>query len=122
MSSLATELAIQKELTKAFIKTQPVDITLVPRTKEKMPAGGYRWVEEAPRLAQTMRLIEPPNPMDPIQAADGIERAVEFILLARFDAALGVYDVFDHVGSRWEVGQLFFDNGWERRAKVIRHG
>lgn len=121
------ELRAQRKLTTAFIKTQPVVLTLHPRERVKQPAGGFTWTTdpEGPRDPQTMRLNEPTLGVGntrPTITQDGIERVVEFILLGAWDAEIGVYDVFDHGGGRWEVVQLVHDNGYERRAIVARHG
>lgn len=116
------ELSVQKRITTAFIRTQPVEIVLTPREKRKQPSGGTKWEDMPAREVQTLRLVEPPSPDRPTRTADGIERVVEFLLLGEFDASIGVYDVFDHAGGRWEVVFLYHFNGWERRAEVARHG
>ena len=119
---MSIEQTVQRRLTTAFIATQPVELVLTPRSRVKTSAGGRTWVEAAPRAAQTLRLVEPSNPARPTRTADGIERTVEFLLIGEHDAQLGVYDVFDHAGGRWEVVFLYHENGWERRAEVARHG
>lgn len=117
------ELTVQRKLTHAFILTQPVQITLTPRSKVKMPAGGFVWQSQAPRAIQTMRLIEPSNSgPKPTVTADGIEREVDFILLGEHDATIGLFDIFSHAGYDWEIVQLYHHNGWETRASVARYG
>lgn len=120
-----SELAVQRKITKGFIAAQPVMITLVPRAQVKQPSGGTRWENGEPRVAQTMKIIEPTLGVGntrPTVAVDGIERVVEYILLGAWDAVIGVYDTFEHDGGRWEVVQLIHDNGYEQRASVARHG
>lgn len=120
---LGNDLGVQRRLTTAFISTAPQVVVLVPRAKVKQPGGGHKWQELAPRASQTMRFVEPPNPIDPIRTADGIEREVQFLLVAEHDAVIGVNDVFETAdGHWWEVVQLMHFNGWERRAMVARHG
>lgn len=116
------ELAIQQKLTKAFIDTQPVDLVLIPRQKIKQPSGGVKWDELEPRDPQTLRLVEPSGAPITVRTADGIERVVDFLLIGEIDAEIGLYDVFDHGGLRWEIGSLYHRNGWEIRAEVARHG
>ena len=120
---MADELTVQRKLTTAFIATQPVVVTLIPRVKQQMPAGGHTWVDGSARPAQTMRLIEPSNSAPtPTVTADGIEREVTFFLLGEHDAVIGQYDTFTHAGLKWEVIQLAHHNGWETRASVARYG
>lgn len=120
---MADELTVQRKLTHAFILTQPVEITLTPRAKVKMPAGGFVWQEGDPRAPQTMRLIEPSNSAPkPTVTADGIEREVTFFLLGEWDATIGLFDIFTHAGYDWEIVQLAHHNGWETRASVARYG
>lgn len=120
------EVDIQRTLTRAFINTMPVTITLVPRVKVQKPAGGFTWQEQAARDPQVMRLIEPstvngiaPNP---IVTGDGVERRIEFTLLGAHDAIIGLYDVFEHAGHEWEVVQVAHPLPWEQRASVARRG
>jgi len=117
------EQDVQRRLTKAFINTAPVQLELVPRAKVKQATGGSKWQTLAPRAPQIMRFVEPSSAPDPVVTADGIEREVAFLLIAEYDAELGVYDVFETDDGRWwEVIQLLHENGWERRAVVARHG
>lgn len=122
---LTTELDIQKSLTHAFILTQPVTITLIPRSKVKKPAGGFVWQYETARDSQVMRLVEPSTPREampmPQSTSDGVQREIVFMLLGEWDSVIGLYDVFDHDGHRWEIVQLGHSNGWEQRASVARY-
>lgn len=117
-----SELAIQRRLTTAFISTQPVSITLVPRDKVKQPAGGFRWVEQDPRTPQVMRIIEPSEIPLPVVTVDGVQREVVMQLLGEWDATIGQFDIFTHGGHSWEVVRIAHFNGWEQRALVAKHG
>lgn len=122
---LLMELNVQRQLTEAFINTMPVDITLIPRTRVSDGMGGYTWSEQSPRTPQTMRLIEYSNEAtvpEPVLASDGHQRYVQYELLAKWDAELGIWDHFEYDGDEWEVVEVYFNNGWERRAKVARFG
>lgn len=116
------EREMQRRITSWFIRENPIEITLIPRVKIPTSSGGYRWQELPARTPQTMQLIEPPTPEDPTITADGIEREVKFILLGEYDATIGLYDVFEALDHRWEVIQLYHNNGYERRASVARYG
>lgn len=117
-----SELDIQRRLTRAFINTQPVMITLTPRTRTKTSTGGVLMTDGVPRGPQKLRLVEPGDSGGrlPIRAADGLEREVEYILLGEHTAEIGKYDIFTYAGSRWEVAALMHDNGWEKRGLVVR--
>lgn len=118
------DLPTQRKITSAFIDFLPVTVVLTPRERTKQPGGGVRLVEQAPRAPQTMTLVEPTITQGtrPAVTLDGIERTVDFVLLGEWDATIGLYDVFDYGGSRWEVVDLIYFNGWERRALVAKHG
>lgn len=119
------EIDIQRRLTVEFIDTAPIMITLIPRTRVKQPTGGFAYQEQTPRDPQKMRLIEPYHVGSlPIMltGSDGIQRELELMLLGRWDCDLEKYDIFEHDGRRYEIAQLYFFNGWEQRAEVIRFG
>jgi hypothetical protein len=120
-----SEVATQRRLTTAFINRLPTTVILTPRARQKSPTGGVKWVEGEARDAQTMTLIElgtaAGNP-EPVKTVDGIERTVQFELLGEWDAELARYDTFTHQGKDWEVIDLFYDNGYERRALVSARG
>lgn len=119
------EIDVQRRHTLAFIQTAPVVITLVPRARTKMPAGGYTFVNQTPRDPQTMRFCDlsgGQNVPTLLQGSDGVEREVQMILLGRWDAIFEKYDVFTYGGRSFEVASLYPPNGWEQRAQVIRFG
>jgi hypothetical protein len=119
---LGDEIDIQRRLTVAFIDSRPVMIDLVPRVRAKQPTGGFAFQELAPRGPQKMRLIEPSGLPILLSGSDGVQRELEMILLGRWDCDLEKYDVFNYSGQSYEVAQLYFFNGWEQRAEVIRFG
>jgi hypothetical protein len=117
------EIDIQRRITMAFIDSRPIMITLVPRVRAKQPTGGFAFQELAPRPPQKMRLIESSGGLPVfITGSDGIQRELEMILLGRWDCDLEKYDVFSYSGQSYEVAQLYFFNGWEQRAEVIKFG
>ena len=119
------ELDVQKNLTTAFIATQPVDIVLIPHATVNTPSGGTRQVEGAPRDAQRMRLIEPGDSLarDPVRAADGFNRIFpDYMLLGEWDAVMDTDDTFTYDGDEFTIIQLMHFNGYERRGLVMRRG
>lgn len=124
--SRADELRLQRKGTVAFIEANPVSVQLIPRTKVT-DGSGSRWVEEAPRAAQTFRIIDQStarlSTTVTVRTSDGQERLADFMLLGEHDAVVGLYDVWDDTdGKRYEVAQLYPDNGYEVRAAVVRQG
>lgn len=115
-------LLAQRKATRAFIAVNPVSLALIPREKVKQPAGGFRWSEKDPRPSQTMTLLEQTGLSAPTVTLDGVERRVEFGLLAEWDAAMAVGDVFLHQSRTWEIVGIAYDNGYERRALVSARG
>ena len=82
--------------------------------------GGRESVPGTPRDPQTFKLIEPGAPDRAAPAGDGIQRETEFTLLGLHTAAMEVGDTFAYGPATWELTEMFFDNGWERRALVTR--
>lgn len=117
--------ATNRRLTKAFIDANPVTLTLVPREKVKKPAGGYTYQDGLARDPQVMTLIEQTGlagQPTPRITVDGVDRVVEFMLLGEWDCQMARFDVFSYQGKDWEVVDLFYDNGYERRALVAARG
>ena len=115
-------LQVNRRLTRAFIQANPVTLVLTPRSKVRTPTGGTKWQEGTPRAPQVMTLIEPPTDPVPTVTADGVERRVNFMLLGRHDAAMERGDVFTHQGRDWEIVEMFYDNGYEKRGMVSGRG
>lgn len=122
---LTGKLGVQRRLTKAFIDALPVALTLIPRTKVKLPAGGFSLVDGSPRAVQVVTLVEQTGlsgQPTPRTTVDGVERVVEFQLIAEWDAAIARFDVFSYQGKSWEIVDLFLDNRYEKRALVSSRG
>lgn len=120
------ELSAHRATTLAFISYNPTVVNLVPRTRVKT-GSGTRLVEGPPRGPQTLRIIDQSSPKGPtpgmVIAGDGKQRKVEYQLLGPYNASIGLYDVWeDGNGIRWEIAEILPDNGYERRAQVVRYG
>jgi hypothetical protein len=121
-AGVGDEIDIHRRLTIAFIQTAPAVIILTPRARVKQPAGGFAYQSMASRAAQTMRLVEPSGLPILLTGSDGVQRELEMILIGEWNADLERYDIFEYGGRSYEVAQLYFPNGWESRAEVIRFG
>lgn len=126
MALAQEEARAQRAITKAFIGANPSSLVLIPREMQRHGTG-TSYVDQPPRAAQTFRLIDQSSTRGPqpgtVRAADGSQRLVEFQLLGEHDASIGLYDYWlDSVGVRLEVADILPDNGYERRALVVRYG
>jgi hypothetical protein len=124
--SNASELAINKRNTVAFIAARPLVVRLIPQARVKTSSGGFRYEDSPARPEQTLRLIEQAsaygNSPGLLQSSDGKQRRVQFQLLGAYDATIGVYDYWIADGLRYEVAELLPFNGYERRGQVIQYG
>lgn len=120
----AAELKALRAGTVAFIKANPVQITLTPRKRIKSGTG-VTFQDQPVRDEQTLCLIDQSTARSPVpgvvQTSDGRERMVEFILLGRWDAEVELWDTWTDASGVWEVAQVFPANGYELRAAVVRH-
>jgi hypothetical protein len=122
--SITREMIVQRRITEVYIQTKPVSIILTPRVRTKTVSGGQEWVEQADRVAQIMRIIEPGDSgaREPLRTSDGIERSLDYILLGRYNAEIGLYDRFTYEDDECEVVSLMHNNGYEIRAYIVRRG
>lgn len=124
--SRADELRIQKKNTQAFIKANPIDIQLTPRTRVNSGTGA-RLVDGTPRVVQEFRLIDQTRTFgaEPgtVLASDGVQRRADYQLLGEVGTVIGLYDYWiDADGIFFEVANLLADNQYEVRAQVVRLG
>jgi len=124
--SVIAELRAQRKQTSSFIAAKPLSVTLTPSTRTKTSTG-YGSVVGTPRPTQTMRLIDQSttligNNPGRLRSALGEERKITHQLLGEYDAFMEVGDFWVADGARYEVDELLPDNGYERRAKVVRYG
>jgi hypothetical protein len=123
--SRTAEIKLNRSNTTRFIDANPADIVLIPQHRIRSTTGGYSVVQESPRTPQTMRIIDISSSYQvsqpPQRTLDGVERTVEFILLADYTAAMSLHDTWTDDRGTWEIVQMFPDNGYERRAELVRY-
>lgn len=117
---------MHRRQTDAFIEANQFQVALIPREPVKTGTG-TTLVDQTPRLLQTFRLIDQSTPTGTqpgtLIGADGRQRKVEFQLLGQYDAQMGRYDYWvDSDGVRLELAEVLPENGYERRAQVVRYG
>jgi hypothetical protein len=117
------ELAAQKRITTDFINRDFELITLTPRTQTRTSTGGYVFTPGTPRAPQKFHVIERvSNAMPRTRVVGGDQRIEDFTLLGNWDAVVEPHDIFTMDGAEWEIVSVARDNGYERRATVIRFG
>lgn len=125
--SVATELRAQRRNTAAFIAANAIVLELLPRIRTKT-GSGYTTTYGDPRPAQFFRLIDLSSIVGNIpgrlRSSEGEQRKITHQLLGYWDCVMEVGDKWVDVvtGARYEIDELMPDNGYERRAKVIRYG
>lgn len=120
------ELDVNKANTTAFIDANPMLITLIPQVLTKS-GGGTRYVPGPARPGQKARLVDQTRTFAAqpglVVAGDGKQRLIQYQIVMEFDAQIGKEDYWvDTDGIRWNVLDLLPNNGYERRAEVMRHG
>ena len=117
-------LAENRAATEAFIAVAPVDIVLTPRVKTPDGTGGRQMALGTPRESQRFSLLEPSNSgyQEPLATRDGQQTTFDFMLLGKYDAIIAEDDVFTHEGKEYKLVTVMADNGYEKRALVLRHG
>jgi len=126
MTGDPTELAVNRENTRAFILAHPLSLALTPTIRTKSGTGGIQLSSGPTRVAQVFRLIEAPsaygNSPGLIEAADGRQRRVTYQLLGEWDVTMEVGDFWLVSGVRFEVVELLPYNDYERRGQVVQYG
>lgn len=118
-----TELAVNIANTKAFIAANPSSVALTPRTRVKRGTG-VTFAEGEIRPSQVVRLLDQSTSRNTwpgkVQTSDGVERLVDFILLAMPDAIVQVNDFWVTAEGTFEVAEVYPSNQYELRAAVVR--
>lgn len=124
--SIASELAVNRRNTRAFIIARPFELALTPQARVKTASGGFKYQDLPVRATQTLRLIEQAsaygNSPGLLQSSDGKQRRVQFQLLGQWDSVIEVYDYWITDDIRYEVAELLPFNNYERRGQVIQYG
>jgi len=119
------EQLAQRRLTREYIKLSPLHVRMTSYERLDDDMGGWRYIRGEQRYTQTFRLIE--NSQAGSNAAvvsinvDGVVREIEFLLLGDYCADIRLHDRFEKDGDEFQVVEIWPDNGWEKRASVIRH-
>lgn len=115
------ELAVQRNLTRAFIAADESQVVLTRHTKVANGSGGYTTTTQA-LTSQPFRLIP--------QQSGGIERHTldgkivdpSYHLLGDWDADMERFDTFTLDGRRYEVVFIVENRSYEVKGEVVYHG
>lgn len=103
-----TELIMARRQVDAEIKSDPVEVQMVRKTKESAPGGGWRW--SSPTLGPTIEVLIMPakRRMSEMQVNTELGNVIDypFILLARHAADIRRDDTFTWEGDEFEVKQI----------------
>ena len=116
-----SQLEVNKKLTALFIESDPIAIALIPRKGAQTDSGAVTLVDQEPRTTQVMKLIHQAGTLGgKTFTTDGTGRREEFVLLAEYDAEIGLNDYwYDEATEQyWEVVGFKPFNGYEKRAIV----
>lgn len=127
---VSAEMRQQRILTKMFIDSNPVTISLTPNENVRKPSGGTALIPQTPRVPQVFRLIPMSHTEKPHQSSSasasadsGIQRRYDYTLLGEWDSTIGKYDSWETSdGQRLVVENLVSYNGYERKALIISYG
>lgn len=118
------EQQANRRLTRAYVRSNAVNIRMTSYTRHQDDQGSWRYLRGDDRFTQPFRLIESGQPGSnaarSVTGVDGISRVIEFELLGDHCADLRLYDRFILNGDEFEVIEVWPDNGYEKRASVVR--
>lgn len=119
-----SELEAQRRQTKAFIDADPTVIALVPQSETITPGGGRKLEQDQPRADQTFKLIPMTFDQRPTVTAGGVERIIDYTLLAEWDAEGAVWDLFtlpDSPDEYYLVVAIADGHKYEKKFLCERH-
>lgn len=115
------DLPFLRSLTKTFIDTDPTDVVLIPVEEKVLPSGSKQVVDLPPRPAQRVKLIQLSSDQRPTITVNGVERIIDYHLLAAHDATVRPGDHWsDPDGTTYHVIALSDGYGYMVKAMVQR--
>ena len=107
-----------------FIDFSPVTLTLRMYDIIDDGTGGKKEVFAGNRPPQVFSLLEPSSSNYKMKSTqpEGTNTIYDYMLLGKHDAVIGLYDEFTYDGNEYRVENILSENGYERRAVVLRTG
>lgn len=129
-STVTAEMLQQRLLTKAFIDSSPIEITLTPRVEQRKPSGGIAMVSGPDRPKQTFRLIPMSHTERPVRSSsvattadDGVQRRYDYTLLGEWNSQISENDQWlTDDGQLLVVDAVVSYNGYERKGLITSYG
>lgn len=113
-----------QRLTRAYIKQKQTLVFFTPYSKVENDTGGWKYQKGMIKIQEAIRIVEITNqsggPLGVVETLDGLERQIQFQILAEYKSQMALHDRFIVDGVEYEVVQMWPDNGWEKRASVVR--
>lgn len=124
MTSPALTLTTQRQMTLAFIASDPTQVVLIPRVRALNASGAPVDTPGTPRPSQTVKLCLQNFDATPVATPSAnLERQVFYHMVMAHDAQVAVWDYWmdsDGVpGHMWEVTAVSYGFGYETKAMVV---
>lgn len=118
------ERVMARRQVNAEIRTDPVEVSMIRRTKVEVPGGGWRWSAPTPQPKIEVLIMPAKRRMSDMQVNTEMGDIVDypFILLARHDADIRRDDEFVWEGDRFEVMQIHIKEEVSVTAMVDYYG
>jgi hypothetical protein len=91
----AREINYQRDNTKAFIDSDPVELTLTHQEMARSAEGGQTLTPVAETSTHIFRLIPQSDVMTSVQTPDGTQLIPTYVLLGEYDADIRQWDLFE---------------------------
>lgn len=121
MTILAPELAVQRQLSVAFIAADAQTIVLQRRTRTPDGAGGVTVGEPVPQAPQTFRLLPQEDGATARTNADGEAATPEYMLMGYWDCNMARFDEFAIGARRFQIVYID-DRQYEIKGEAILLG
>lgn len=112
--------SVQRKNTRAYIETNPSDLVLIRRKKNKTPDGGWQWSAGEQLAPQHCRLIRSGNKGDNMQRTTPDGRVLVVLGTLVFSPEEADVEVGDKFldEEHWEVTQVTKNPTWRVTAEV----
>lgn len=127
---VSEETRVNRELTHAFIMSDPMEIQLIPYLDVRQPSGGMVPTAQPARETQTFRLIPMSSADRPrtsssaaVAADEGVQRRYEYTLLGEWNCLMSEKDQWTTPdGQVLVIDSIVSNNGYERKGMITSYG
>lgn len=112
------DIELQKQQTLIFIESDPTDLVLIPSIEVLQPNGSKAVTDGPLRPVQRVKLIQLSADQRPTITVNGVERLIDYHLLAPSDAVVRPGDHWDDPdGTRYVV--IALSDGYDYMVKAL---